>query len=1211
MKSLKLITPFIVFFTTQIVFAQNAFETYRQGNYINAANQLNNNEYLKNPLANYYLGKMYLYGYGELKNTNLGLRYLKKSAQMEYLPAQNLMARFALLEEHDFTQALQWFKKAADKGDLSAQMYTAAAYTYGLGTKINKDLARKYHILAAKQANASAQLALAESFLDSKQAANKKLGLIWLNKAVEQGNTNAQLKLAELYSTGKLMNKDIEKARDLLKTHIEKGNVEALFLLGEIARNSHDFITAKDWYTKAAEKNHIKSQLALANLYMQKDSQFFDTKTGFLWMLKAAENNSKDAQLNLAKLYQEGTIIPKDENLASQWNQRAKSNQNDNVKLTKNQVALWLSEGKSIKFEDSGYKLTGILSPWKNKMALRDNIYNQSPEMNVVDKKQVIQPKFVMVEPNSIAISEYYDAIASTLAKTNSALDFPAYPITKVIDVNAYANSYTSTIPPIGIMTNDDATNINQYAESKKQDESLKKEVKTLVLGSKEELEALHLQAALGNAYAQFSLAQRYQNGIGTKKNVDEAIKYYTLASLQKDLRAEYALGVLYLKQAEYQQAFVWLNEAAFKGNPYAQFALGKINEDGYKDNAGNIVVRPNKDQAKAMYLLASSNDFGPAQFNLAEILVRTKPENLTQAAKSERNELIKNLYQGALTSGIKEAALPLAFFKASDIKKEQQEEAFKLASEEAKNGNGNASLLMGLLYDRGIGVNQSQNDALTWYKKAPVNSVSSFILGTYYYQGNGLSQNANKSMELLADAAQNGFSYAGLNLAIAKHNNNENFLNDLEQAVAQGNSKAGLLIADYYLTLANDNEKMRDAFNIYKRFAEQGDRDAQTKLGFMFEQGLGVETNIGNANTWYVLAALQDQNIAQYLLGRLNQLGKIDNNPNYIEAKKWYEKSATKFSPAAVALGFIYDTVEDNYDLAKYYYQVAASQQNPLGSFNLGLMYEQGKGLDSDPSVAMKLYLTAANANNAKAMVQLAGLYFSGLGGAHDEQQAIHWYKKAQALGDMEAFYQLGLLSETGVGLDLNYKQALEYYDLAQNKGNAKAMLALARMYQYGLGVHKNNEQAEIYYRKLSNLNHPYAQYQLATYFSNVANADSSKQTKNLLEAAEQNGSPQAKKMLQLLSSKSDNNKMSYLEPIVVKPIMVKKSADRMYMDALSMWNNGDETQSLMILDQIRTKYPKFEPAKRVYEQLNQQIQKSVTAFNEILGSQAFNASH
>lgn len=36
----------------------------------------------KNGVADYYLGRIYLYGYGQLKNTQLAMRYLRKPAKV-------------------------------------------------------------------------------------------------------------------------------------------------------------------------------------------------------------------------------------------------------------------------------------------------------------------------------------------------------------------------------------------------------------------------------------------------------------------------------------------------------------------------------------------------------------------------------------------------------------------------------------------------------------------------------------------------------------------------------------------------------------------------------------------------------------------------------------------------------------------------------------------------------------------------------------------------------------------------------------------------------------------------------------------------------------------------------------------------------------------------------------------------------------------------
>jgi len=384
---------------------------------------------------------------------------------------------------------------------------------------------------------------------------------------------------------------------------------------------------------------------------------------------------------------------------------------------------------------------------------------------------------------------------------------------------------------------------------------------------------------------------------------------------------------------------------------------------------------------------------------------------------------------------------------------------------------------------------------------------------------------------------------------------------------------------------------------DIYKRFAEKGDKEGQLKLAFMYEQGLGGPIDMASAQNWYTLAAQQGQPTAQFLLGRINQLGWIGKQPDYAEAKKWYSSAKSTYAPAAVALGFIYDTVDDDYQKAMAGYQLAVDKEDPIAQFNLGLIYEKGKGQPVDFVKATKMYLQAAAQGHAQAMVQLAGLYFNGSAGPRDQEQALQWYKKAAALNNRDALYHLGLLSETGVATKLDYSDAINYYQQSAAKGNAKAMLALARMYQYGLGVPKDNQQALKLYKELAATNNPYAQYQLAIFaYEGTEGQRSPEQGKQLLQQADENGNQQARKVLQWLEAQSQEH-ISFIEPLPANPapILAGKAADLMYLDALSEWNRGDEILSRSILNQIMTQYPQYAPAKRAYEQLNQQLTPSI----------------
>ena len=1159
LKSLKpwgYITATLIAATTSgsFAFASDGMDAYRQGNYTKAAEQLAK-ESNKDPIVDYYMGRMRLYGYGLLKNNTIALRYFQQAAGKGFLPAQRILALHFLLEENNPEQALYWFKKAADSNDTQAQMYCAAAYLYGLGVKKNSELAKKYYIPAAKSGNALAQITLAEDFLDSRQSANKKLGLIWLNKAVAQGNPEAQVRLGEMTANGKLVDADMVQAKALVGLAVAQKYVPAMYQMGELALKENNPTLAKEWFTKAAMVHYAPAEIALAHLYMQPKSAIYNEHLGFLWMLKAAQNGSSDAQIELSDMYQAGKGVEVDVNLAKEWKDEAKKNQKETIDVAQTKAALWLSMGKSKNLRASGYQLTGIFSQWKNPTTLVNNNYNPAPKMDVLTRETLYKPSFKMTNPNEIPMNEYYDALASQLGASSqsAALDFSHY--------------------------------------------ALEKPDESQLTGLSDEQIITYLQgrAVLGDSSAQFALGQRYQDGIGVAKDSEAAIKQYTLATAQQELRAEYNLGLMYLEgqgvAVNTEKGITLLRDAAFKGNDYAQYALARMDELGYRTAEGEIIVQPDAEQAMVMYDLAAANDSSMAQFRLAEMLVRDKKTGLSISAQKNRVDMIKHLYQSASKAGIEQAALPLAFFNAMSSDKTKQSLAFDVAKKEASLGHDGAAVLLGLLYDRGIGVTADPSEALDWYQKASPNAVTAYILGTYYSQGTGLHQNLEKGTALLEQAAEANFSPAPFNLAVIKQQAGETFLPQLEKSLSLGNTSAGLLIADYYVSSDSNDLNKKEARDIYQNLADKGDKDAQLKLGFMLDKGLGGSVDSVQAEKWYGLAAEQGQVLAQYMLAHLYQIGSVGNGPDYDLAKKWYSQAQSTYSPASVALGFIYDTVDDNYKDAFSNYQHAANHHDPMGLYDLGLIYENGKGQATDYEKAQALYQEAADLGLPQAMTQLAGLYFKGLGVSKDEDLALNWYKKSADLGNADALYQLGLLSETGVSMPLNLSDSLHYYQRSSDKGNAKATLALARMYQYGVGVNKDIERAQKYYNSLADLNSGYAQYQLAMIEEKGMDIKKlSSQEKQLLEKAKENGDPQALRILQLSEAQDEHN-ISYIEPVILAQSSAEpeQPAKNMYLEALSEWNRGNEGASRQILERLTMQFPDYDPAKQAYQQLKQ----------------------
>ncbi len=1167
MKSLMPWVCIAAAMNTSYVFADDGIDAYRLGHYHKAATLLNKIP-KPDPIVDYYLAQMRLYGYGEVKNDTLAEHYLKAAAEKNLLPAQQLLARYELLKNHHLDQALVWFKKAADANDVDAQMYCAAAYMFGLGVSKNQDTAKRYYIAAAKNGNALAQYTVAESFLETRHAANNKLGMLWLIKSADQNYPAAQALLAGQYIEGKAVERDFVKAKSLLDAAIAQNEPSAFYQMGQMERAQNRPEEAMKWYAKAATPmGYVPALLAISSLYLEEKSPLYNPHEAFLSTLKAAQLGSRVAQQGLSAMYKKGTGTEINEQLAKEWQQKSNITPKVSVEHAQQQAVTWLTNGKESTFEKTVYKMPGILGQWQNLRVVEQNNYNAYPEMVPFTREMLFQPQFKLTQPTQIPIHEFHDMLVKLADNlTPESLDFPQYMlyssstdnVSKLTSVAGLHNMAAST------------TDAKQYTALFKK---------------------LEQQAILGNSSAQFDIAVMYQYGIGVEKNAEQALKFYQLAAAQQDLQAEYNLGLLYLlgtdMQPDYTKATDWLTDAAFKGNDYAQYALARIYDYGYRDTAHQEVIPKNLEKAMAMYNLAAANGSGLAQYRLAEILIRQNHAGMRLDELQKQNQLIKDLYTSAVAAQVKEAQLPLAFYDAMDTDLQKQKRAFDVAKQAAESGNQEAALLLGLMYDRGIAVTADQNDALKWYQKAKENPLGAFIIGTYMAEGIGSSRDLDESQVLLQKAAAQGFSYAYLNLAVIEHQQEKPFLADLNKALDLGNASAGILLADSYLKDFQEKENLAQARKIYQQFAEKGDKHAQLKLGFLAEHGIGGAVDLAQAQQWYLAAADQQLPEAQYLLARFYQLGKVGQIPDYVAAKKWYAAAEPKYPPAAVGLGFIYDTVDENYTQALTAYQRAVDQGNMIAAYNLGLIYERGEGCAVDLEKAQALYIQAAGKGYTQAMVQLAGIYLVAEGKLNDVDEAVNWYKKAAEKGSRDAMYQLGLMSETGVGVRLDYTGAVHYYEQSSDRGDVKATLALARLYQYGVGVTQDIQKAAQLYTSLSEQGNSYAQYQLALFCFKGIQCQP-QQAKQWLVKAQSNGNLAATRALQWLNAQTQSQ-VSFIEPMlwVASSEAEDTSEKRLYLNALNAWNLGDEATSKTILTQLLNQDPDNEQAKQAYQQL------------------------
>jgi len=105
--------------------------------------------------------------------------------------------------------------------------------------------------------------------------------------------------------------------------------------------------------------------------------------------------------------------------------------------------------------------------------------------------------------------------------------------------------------------------------------------------------------------------------------------------------------------------------------------------------------------------------------------------------------------------------------------------------------------------------------------------------------------------------------------------------------------------------------------------------------------------------------------------------------------------------------------TNKDNDEAAKWYTK-AADTGNYSAKSRLGKMYLEGRGVKKDSNKARSLLRDAAKNDVPSAQYQLAKIYEIGIGTGEDSDKALFWYKKAAELGHYQAERKVKKLSSS-----------------------------------------------------------------------------------------------------------------------------------------------------------------------------------------------------
>ena len=111
---------------------------------------------------------------------------------------------------------------------------------------------------------------------------------------------------------------------------------------------------------------------------------------------------------------------------------------------------------------------------------------------------------------------------------------------------------------------------------------------------------------------------------------------------------------------------------------------------------------------------------------------------------------------------------------------------------------------------------------------------------------------------------------------------------------------------------------------------------------------------------------------------------------------------------------------------------KVRAEKGGASAQYNLGLMYDYGKGVPQDYKEAVKWYRFAAVQGETQAQYNLGWMFSNGLGSLQDYKEAVKWYRFAAVQGDNQAQNNLALMYYEGKGVKQSKVMAHMYFNIA-----------------------------------------------------------------------------------------------------------------------------------------------------------------------------------
>lgn len=515
-----------------------------------------------------------------------------------------------------------------------------------------------------------------------------------------------------------------------------------------------------------------------------------------------------------------------------------------------------------------------------------------------------------------------------------------------------------------------------------------------------------YLKASKSNhGKSEYRIARMYDNGEGVKSSTGDFIKWLKKAAEDNCASAQFYLGDGYGQgwiESDPKKAIYWMRKAIengcdwgfqcgmYESDPETEclwYEIGTIKGDGssplnlqdmYDDNPE---LRPRVQKIVADYLIKRINGnedpvpriglkltLGEAQYGLG---LAYRDGKGVEQSQSKAMELLKS----AIENGNNVAIIDYAWALYNDGREESYKKAFELFQEAATANDDVAKMWIGRMYENGLGVKQSYEEAAKWYAKSNT-TYAKLKLGKFYVEGKGVPQSYNEGLRIIKEMADGADPEAQL------------YLGDMyaEGIGVEQSHKTAL----YYYTLCE---------------GWTHSPESQYRIGLAYLNGLGTRKAYAKALEMFTSAAEQNYGDAEYMLGDMYAKG-IGVKKSETDAINWYYRAAEDGNAdAQIMLAYsLYNAKKPDYSGARYWFEKAASEGSAAGNTGCGTLYQYGLGVEQSDSMAFDYYRKAAESGDPEGQFKLAEMYRHGLGVEQSLGKARKWYTKSAQQGNSDA---------------------------------------------------------------------------------------------------------------------------------------------------------------------------------------------------------------